>query len=83
MAVKANKLRLSCPLAEYLNQKLFARAICILDIEEADILKFQELRFSADPFDTLIVAMAQRLDCPLITAASIIHPEKPCRVFRK
>ncbi len=59
----------------------YAKAISILDLETADILKTNELTFSRDPFDVLIVAMALRVDCPLITADKVIHEQKPCEIF--
>jgi PIN domain nuclease of toxin-antitoxin system len=79
--VKRGRVRLSANLDEYVKQNFFARAISVLDIETEDILQSHSLRFARDPYDILIVAMAQRIGCPLITGDRQIHEAKPCPLF--
>lgn len=81
MALKSGKVRLAASLDDYVRERFFAKAISVLSIELEDILQFHKLSFTSDPFDTLIVAMAQRMDCPLITGDSIIHSRRPCKLF--
>lgn len=81
MAIKSGKVRLSASLEEYVKEKFFATAISLLPIETEDVLRSHTLNFSADPFDKLIVAMALRVECPLITGDSIIHAQSPCEIF--
>lgn len=81
LLIKAGTVRPSVSLEEYVQQHFFAKAISILDLEIADILLSHQLRFSRDVFDVLIVAMALRADCPLITAERIIHDQAPCELF--
>lgn len=79
--VKAGAVKLSVPLEEYVQERFFSKAISVLDLETDDIVQSQHLHFSKDPFDVLIVAMALRVDCPLITADDVIHKQKPCALF--
>jgi len=79
--VKAGRVKLEVTLDEYVKEKFFAKAISILDLEVDDILLSSKLNFSRDPFDTIIVATAIRVDCPLITGDSVIHETKPCQIL--
>jgi PIN domain nuclease of toxin-antitoxin system len=79
--LKAGSVKLSVSLDELVREHFFANAISIQDLETEDILKSHTLTFSRDPFDVLIVAMALRLDCPLITGDGIIHAQQPCELF--
>lgn len=81
LLIKAGTVRPSVSLDEYVQEHFFAKAISILDIETEDILLSHSLTFSRDPFDVLIVAMALRIDCPLITADGVIHDQKPCNLL--
>ncbi len=81
MTVKAGKVRLPLPLDEYVQTKFFANSISILPIEVDDIMHSHRLRFTNDPFDTMIVAMAKRIEAPLITGDAVIHKHKPCELF--
>jgi PIN domain nuclease of toxin-antitoxin system len=81
MAVKSGKLRLAITLDKYVKAKFFAKSISILPIEAEDVLSAHGLRFTKDPFDTIIVATALRMDAPLITGDSLIHKELPCQLF--
>lgn len=81
LLMKAGIVRGSVSLEEYVRERFFAKAISLLDLETEDILLSHKLTFSRDPFDVLIVAMALRVDCPLITADGVIHDQKPCELF--
>jgi|688.fasta_scaffold161425_3 PIN domain nuclease of toxin-antitoxin system len=81
LLIKAGSVRTSVTLEEYVQEHFFAKAVSILDVQTEDILLSHDLAFSRDPFDVLIVAMTLRLECPLITADSVIHKHKPCDVF--
>lgn len=81
LLIKNGTIRPSVSLEEYVTERFFAKAISILDIETEDVLLSHKLSFSRDPFDTLIVAMALRVDCPLISADRLIHEQKPCQIF--
>lgn len=76
---KAGRIRLSKPL-ESLVTDLLDTSIQLLDLSLPDILEAQALRFSKDPFDTMVVAMASRRNCPLITGDTIIHAQHNCKV---
>ena len=62
--------------------ELFANpGIYPLHFEESDSVISHGLSFTDDPFDTMIVASALRLDCPLITNDSLIHEKHPCEII--
>ncbi|MBA4074021.1 MAG: hypothetical protein C0508_03205 [Cyanobacteria bacterium PR.023] len=81
LLIKAGTVKTAIPLEEYVQEQFFAKAISIVDIETEDIIRSHKLLFSKDPFDVLIVAMALRIDCPLITGDRLIHETSPCAVF--
>lgn len=81
LLIKAGTIRTSISLDEYVQEHFFAKAISILDLETSDIRLSHTLTFSRDPFDVLIVAMALRAECPLLTADGVIHKHKPCELF--
>jgi PIN domain nuclease of toxin-antitoxin system len=81
LIMRAGMLNTPVPLDECVRQHFFAKGISIVDIETEDILRAHTLTFSRDLFDTLIVAMTLRVDCPLITADGVIHNKKPCELF--
>ena len=81
MLIKAGTVRPAVTLDDYVQEHFFAKAISVLDIETEDILRSHSLFFSRDPFDVMIVAMALRVGCPLITADGLIHEQKPCDLF--
>lgn len=78
---KAGKVQLLASLGEYVEEEFFAKAIHLLDLTAQDIVQSHELNFSKDGFDTLIVAMTRRMECPLITADDTITRSKICPIF--
>jgi PIN domain nuclease of toxin-antitoxin system len=81
LLIKAGNVRLATSLREYVQERFFARAISILDLEIEDILLSHDITFSCDAFDVLIVATALRVGCPLITGDGLIHRHSPCKLF--
>lgn len=81
LLIKSGTINSSYTLEEYVQNRFFSKAISILDLQTEDILLSHTLDFSQDPFDVLIVAMAMRADCPLITGDGIIHDTEPCEIF--
>jgi PIN domain nuclease of toxin-antitoxin system len=81
MLIKADTIRPTVTLEEYVQEKFFSKAISLLDLQTEDVLRANKLTFSRDPFDVMIVAMTLRVDCPLITGDSIIHKQHPCELF--
>jgi PIN domain nuclease of toxin-antitoxin system len=68
-------------LEELLRENFYFRSIIITDFETEDLLGAHSLNFSKDPFDSLIVATAQRLELPLMTADEEIINSNSCKVF--
>lgn len=81
LLAKSGKMRLACPLDELVNNRFFARAMHVAELLAEDVLHSHHLHFTSDPWDTMIVATALRLDCPLITKDTVIHREAPCPIF--
>jgi PIN domain nuclease of toxin-antitoxin system len=81
LLIKAGSVQASVTLEEYVQERFFAKAISVLEITTEDILRSHGLNFTKDPFDTLIVAMALRIDCPLISGDAAMHRQNPCELF--
>lgn len=81
LLVKSDKVRLACSLDELVRNRFFARALHIAELMADDVIHAHNLNFTSDPWDTMIVATALRLDCPLITKDAVIHREAPCPIF--
>ncbi len=79
--VRLGRIQLRHSLADYVEQHFFARGIHLCDLVAQDVLYYQNLAFNGDPFDEMIVSMALRLDCPLITRDAAILDARPCEVF--
>jgi PIN domain nuclease of toxin-antitoxin system len=56
-------------------------AYCPLDISPAQIFDADELRFTRDPFNALIVAAARDLGLPLSTRDAMIRESGAVRVI--
>ena len=56
------------------------KGLSIADLQLEDIINAHSLTFMNDPFDALIVATAQRMGLPLITADGVITNTKPCKI---
>jgi len=80
LLIKTGKVVELASLEELVTARFHAQAMPVLELAAEDVLRAHTLRFSADPFDTMIVAMALREDHPLITRDSVIHERQPCPV---
>lgn len=78
---KSGKIALSKSIDELISNRYFAKAIISLSMEDSDVVIAHHLTFTNDPFDTMIVAMAIKMDCPLITNDTHIHKSHPCKLF--
>jgi PIN domain nuclease of toxin-antitoxin system len=81
LLIKAGKIQTSRKIQDYISNNFFAKAIHPLDMTPLDVAISEDLNFTKDPYDTLIVAMALRMDCALITNDSVIHTTQPCQLF--
>lgn len=66
---------------ELLRENFFFKSMTFVELEVEDLLIAHGLAFNRDPFDSLIVATAKRLDVPLMTADSDITESNECSVF--
>lgn len=81
MLARVGKIELPVSFATWQRQIFSAPTVNALSIEAEDTLTANDLTFTRDPFDALIVATAIRMQCPLITKDSLIHDNKPCELF--
>lgn len=49
--------------------------------DERTAIQYHQERFHSDPLDKAIVASALQLGLPLIANDSLMHRQKPCRLF--
>lgn len=68
--VEYQRLVLSCPITEWIDQALDYPGICLLDLTPQIAIESTQLppEFHRDPADQLIVATARVHGCPLLTA---------------
>jgi PIN domain nuclease of toxin-antitoxin system len=66
---------------ELIMENFYFKNLTVTDLIPEDLIIAHGLRFNSDPFDSLIVATAKRLDLPLITADTEITKSKTCDVF--
>ena len=67
--VEKNRLKLACPVDEWLNVALAYPGVELLELTLPIVLKATQLEgFHNDPADQIIVATAQIHNCPLLTA---------------
>lgn len=78
---KAGRVKLALPLSKYVEENFFAEGIRLLDMSAEDVVQSHALSFCKDAFDVMIVAMTQRVNCPLITADEIITASRLCPIF--
>ncbi|MCW5867889.1 MAG: type II toxin-antitoxin system VapC family toxin [Candidatus Eremiobacteraeota bacterium] len=81
LLVKLGKIRLTVSIQDYIDQRFFAQGLHTTDLLAEDVALSHQLHFTSDPWDTMIVATALRLDCPLITKDAVIHREEPCSIY--
>lgn len=81
LLIKSNRISFSVPLHELVESRFYSQSIEVLQMELRDIFEAQQMTFSTDLFDTLIVASAKRMELPLITADSVLHKARPCEIY--
>ena len=67
--VERDRLRLPCPIAEWLAQSLSYPGVRLLDLTPQIVVESTQLpeEFHRDPADQFIVATARVYNCPLVT----------------
>jgi len=81
LLLKARRFKMDVSLEELITNNFFAKAIYLIDFLPEDIVRASKLSFSRDPFDTLILACAQRLELPLITGDLMLHESGLCQIY--
>jgi PIN domain nuclease of toxin-antitoxin system len=77
---KTNRITTKVSFEELVLNNFFFKSSSIADLLIEDITLAHSLTFMNDPFDALIVATAQRMELPLITADGVITNAKPCKI---
>lgn len=80
---KTTRLTLLTPFEELIRESFFFRSMTLTELQPDDLVIAHTLNFNRDPFDSLIVATAKRLELPLITADGDITDSGACEVFWK
>ncbi len=78
---KPGKLTITGTFDELIAGNFYFKNLSITEIQLGDIAIAHSLNFNKDPFDGLIVATANRLDLPLISADEAIVQSKACSIF--
>jgi PIN domain nuclease of toxin-antitoxin system len=66
---------------ELLRENFYFKSMTLIDLQPDDLIIAHSLVFNRDPFDSLIVATAKRLQLPLITGDGEITDSNTCEVF--
>jgi PIN domain nuclease of toxin-antitoxin system len=66
---------------ELIFENFYFKSMTITDLQPEDIITAHSLEFNKDPFDSLIVATALRMNLPLITSDSDIIDSNVCKFF--
>lgn len=77
---KTSRISIRISLQELVRNKFYSQNISVIDVDNEDIMHAHAMTFTSDPFDALVVAIAQRLKVPLITGDQEIHDSKQCEV---
>ncbi len=78
---KTNRLSAIGSFEELIAESFYFKSMTLAELQPDDLVLAHQLNFSRDPFDSLIVATAQRMDLPLMTADSDITDSNACKVF--
>ena len=73
LLAQAVRINLHRTVREFFDDLFSNPAYCPYDLSATQVLDADELRFTRDPFDALIVAAAKDLDLPLITRDTVIR----------
>lgn len=80
---KTDRLKLDAPFEELIRENFYIKNLTLVEVQPDDLIIAHSLSFNRDPFDSLIVATAMRLELPLITADGDITDSNVCDVFWK
>jgi PIN domain nuclease of toxin-antitoxin system len=78
---RAVRINLHRPVRAFFTDLFSNPAYCPLEVSPAQVFDADELRFTRDPFDGLIVAAARDLGLPLITRDTTIRESGAVRVI--
>ena len=67
LLARASRINLRCPVQAFFDDLFSNPAYHPFDLTSAQVYLADELRFTRDPFDALIVAAARTLALPLVT----------------
>jgi PIN domain nuclease of toxin-antitoxin system len=81
LLARAVRISLRRPLAEFFDDLFSNPAYQPIDTTAAHVLIADELRFTRDPFDALIVATARDLGLPLVTRDAQIRESGAVRAI--
>ena len=81
LLARAVRINLRRPVRDFFDDLFSNPAYCPLDLTPAQVFDADELRFTRDPFDALIVAAARDLGLPLITRDALIRESGTVRVI--
>jgi PIN domain nuclease of toxin-antitoxin system len=80
LLARASRINLRRPVREFFGDLFSNPAYHPYDLSPEQLYLADELRFTRDPFDTLIVAAARTLELPLLTPDSTIAESGAVRV---
>jgi PIN domain nuclease of toxin-antitoxin system len=66
---------------ELTRENFYIKSMTLTELQPDDLVIAHLLSFNRDPFDSLIVATAQRMELPLITGDGDISCSKACKIF--
>jgi PIN domain nuclease of toxin-antitoxin system len=78
---KTNRITTPASFEELIAEDFFFKSMTVTDLTAEDLVIAHSLTFNRDPFDSLIVATARRLELPLITADEQITESNACGIF--
>lgn len=78
---RTDRIKLTASFEELVRENFFCKGMTVTELQPEDLIIAHSLNFNRDPFDSLIVATAERLELPLITADGDITDSNTCSVF--
>lgn len=78
---KTDRIKLTASYGELIKEAFFFKSLTLTELQPEDLIIAHSLSFNRDPFDSLIVATAKRLELPLISADGDITESHTCDVF--
>ena len=81
LLTRASRVNLRRPVGDFFNDLFTNPAYHPVDLTPDQVYLADDLRFTRDPFDALIVAAARALDLPLLTRDAVIGESGAVRVI--